>query len=403
MASVFQRGNRWYLRVKDSTGRSINRVTPATTKTGARRLAEDVERKAERVRYGLEAAPPENGGGSLGDLMDWWLTSCSPATATHKRNGYTIRRHLKDGDFAKLPLVHVTPAKVEEFLLAKAAGGLAPQTVNHLRAYLSRAFDAARRVGRYTGPNLIKETRKRKVPRRNPDYLRADEVPLVMGALDPRWRPLFAAALFTGMRKGELLGLRKGDVDLDTGLITVGRSWGRDTTKGGHTDAIPIAAELAPFLRSAIETSPSDLVFPAPGGAMMKEQVRLHGVLRRALGRAGVVQGYRHRCRARVDRQGKRDSAAPRCAHEELVPDKAPRRCPAHGDLLWPSPVVRPIRFHDLRHTTASLLMQAGVNPAAVQTHPSPLRPQDHDARVRPPCPGIPACGGGPAQLRACV
>ncbi|MCC6811335.1 MAG: tyrosine-type recombinase/integrase [Deltaproteobacteria bacterium] len=34
---------------------------------------------------------------------------------------------------------------------------------------------------------------------------------------------------------------------------------------------------------------------------------------------------------------------------------------------LWPKAIVRPIRFHDLRHTTASLLMMSGVNPAAVQ------------------------------------
>ncbi len=34
---------------------------------------------------------------------------------------------------------------------------------------------------------------------------------------------------------------------------------------------------------------------------------------------------------------------------------------------LWPRALVRKIRFHDLRHTTASLLMMAGANPAAVQ------------------------------------
>lgn len=34
---------------------------------------------------------------------------------------------------------------------------------------------------------------------------------------------------------------------------------------------------------------------------------------------------------------------------------------------LWPKAKVRPIRFHDLRHTTASLLLMAGANPAAVQ------------------------------------
>jgi hypothetical protein len=34
---------------------------------------------------------------------------------------------------------------------------------------------------------------------------------------------------------------------------------------------------------------------------------------------------------------------------------------------LWPKAQVRPIRFHDLRHTTGSLLLMAGANPAAVQ------------------------------------
>ena len=34
---------------------------------------------------------------------------------------------------------------------------------------------------------------------------------------------------------------------------------------------------------------------------------------------------------------------------------------------LWPKARHRPIRFHDLRHTTASLLLMAGANPAAVQ------------------------------------
>ena len=41
--------------------------------------------------------------------------------------------------------------------------------------------------------------------------------------------------------------------------------------------------------------------------------------------------------------------------------------CPLHRMKLWPKAKVRRIRFHDLRHTTASLLMMAGANPGAVQ------------------------------------
>jgi len=367
VASVYRKRQTWYLRVKDSTGRwGPGIASKARTKAEARRLAEDLERRAERIRFGLEAAPPADGGGTVAALMQWWLDTYSFRSPSHSRNLGSVRAHLLTGDLAPLLLVEVTPAKVEAFLQAKGAD-LSPGTVNHLRAYISRAFNAARRVGRYTGPNPTAEVRNRRIPRRAHDYLRASEVPGVMAALDPKWLPLFAAALYTGMRKGELLGLRKADVDLGAGLITVARSWDRDTTKGGHADTIPIAADLAPFLRAAIAASPSALVFPKADGSMMNEQVALESVLRRALGRAGIVEGYRHVCRARVNAAGKRDRTAPRCTHVEAAPDKALRRCPAHGDALWPVPVVRPIRFHDLRHTTASLLMQAGANPAAVQ------------------------------------
>jgi len=69
----------------------------------------------------------------------------------------------------------------------------------------------------------------------------------------------------------------------------------------------------------------------------------------------GVVEGYRHVCR----RKG--------CGHIEPAQDETQRRCPNDGRKLWVKPVVRPIRFHDLRHSTASLLMMNGANPASVQ------------------------------------
>ena len=55
------------------------------------------------------------------------------------------------------------------------------------------------------------------------------------------------------------------------------------------------------------------------------------------------------------------------CKHVQEAPDMELRHCPTHGAKLWPKAKVRKIRFHDLRHTTASLLMMGGANPAAVQ------------------------------------
>jgi len=155
--------------------------------------------------------------------------------------------------------------------------------------------------------------------------------------------------------KGQLIGLRKADVDLPNRLLTVTRSYRRDTTKGGHADVIPIATELMPYLEDAIASSPSNLVFPAPDGSMTSEAVQLELVLRRALHKAGIVESWLHKCR----RAG--------CRHVETASDDGLRRCPRCQMKLWPSGQVRPIRFHHLRHTTASLLLMRGADVAAVQ------------------------------------
>ncbi len=355
MASVFERGGRWYLRVKDGAGLWRKIPSEARTKTEARRLAEEFERHAERQRLGLEPLPPVDGGGTLAALLEWWLTDRSSGSPSHEKNQYSVRRHLIASDLARLPLIAVTAQRIEAFLHQKGQEELAPQTLNHLRGFLGRAFSAAIRSGRYPGANPVVAVKKRKVPRRKPDFLRPEEVMPVLEALTPHWRPLFATALYTGLRKGELLGLRKRDVDLDRRLLTVGRSWERDITKGGHEDVIPIAAELVPYLERALDESATELVFPGEDGSMMRRDVGLEGVLRRALGRAGIATGWRHVCRKKG------------CGHFERAPNAALRRCPKDGRKLWPKPQVRPIRFHDIRHSTASLLMMSGANPAAVQ------------------------------------
>jgi integrase len=135
----------------------------------------------------------------------------------------------------------------------------------------------------------------------------------------------------------------------------VARSGDRDTTKGGHADVVPIAAELVPFLSAAVSSSPSEFVFVGLDGEGMRGHLRPEKVLRSAMARAGIVDGYLHVCRRRG------------CTFKGPASDAALRRCPVHGARLWPKPKVRKTRFHDLRHTTASLLMQAGAPIHVVQ------------------------------------
>ena len=162
---------------------------------------------------------------------------------------------------------------------------------------MRRAFKAAIGERMIPGPNPIEGVRRWVVPKRLPDFLCFHEVPLVLAALRSKWRDVFATAIYAGLRKGELFGLRKTDVDLEIGVIMVKRSHDRVTTKGKRSDAIPVAAELRLYLEHALGVSPSDLVFPREDGTMYAETAQLEMVLRRALRKAGLVSGYRHKCR----------------------------------------------------------------------------------------------------------
>jgi len=354
MASVYIKRDKWYLQFKDEHGRWRNRPSKARTKTEAKRLALEIELRCERLRHGLEVAPAEDGGGTLRELLSWWLATYSKASASHQKNVSTLNANLMESELADLRLAEITAGRIETFL-QKRGEAVGPQTINHLRRFIGTAFTRAKQAGKWSGPNPAKEVARRKIPKRLPDFLRAEEVPPVLAEVSDKYRPLFATAIYSAMRRGELLALHKTDIDFRTGLITVGRSHGRDTTKGAATKAVPIADELVPYLKTAIARSPSELVFPNDDGRRMRPDVRLEDILRRALGRAGIVEHYDHVCRHKG------------CGHSERAKDNGVRRCPVHKHLLWPRAITRRIRFHDLRHTTASLLMMAGANPAAVQ------------------------------------
>src|SRR5437763_1216736 len=85
--------------------------------------------------------------------------------------------------------------------------------------------------------------------------------------------------------------------------------------------------------RSAMDSSPSDLVFPAPDGKLYRKQTQLELVLRRSMRRAGLVTGYVHKCR----RKG--------CGHQEPGPDATIRHCPRCNFRMFP---VGEVRKHPL-------------------------------------------------------
>jgi integrase len=140
----------------------------------------------------------------------------------------------------------------------------------------------------------------------------------LIAALEERDRPLWATAMYAGLRRGELRALRWGDVDLDRGVIRVVQSWD------------PVVGVIEPKSRAGRRT------VPVPG--VLRWHLRPDAPEDLAFGRT------------------------PRAPFDpSTVSDRAGR--------AWAAAGLEPITLHECQHTFASLLIAAGANPKAVQTY----------------------------------
>jgi len=357
MAHVRLRGATWHVRWIDAHGTERERATTAKTRRDAVRIARELEGKVERQELGLDPLPA-NLSQTLGQLCKWWIDNrCKPASRYDEE--HRLGKHIIRTPLGALPCAKVTAAEIDERLYEMERDGASPASINKLRSVLGTVFHRATQAGLWVGPNPVERIDARRVPKRAYSVLSLDEAERLMPHVSTHWRGVVATALYTGMRKGEILGLRKSDVDLEQMTITVARSYGKDTTKGGHADAIPIAPDLRPFLSWAIRNAPGELVFPAKDGSMRGAESDPQVVLRRALGRAGLVVGYLRICR-RCKARGEAD-------HTTQVQTPEEGQCPGCGMRFWLKPLPRPMRFHDLRHSTATILLKRGVPVQHVQ------------------------------------
>jgi integrase len=241
----------------------------------------------------------------------------------------------------------VSARDVEAVLSAVSATGASPRTVNKHRALVSAIYGYGMRSSTFGLPaNPASGADKRREPHRGvllfftPEEIEALARTLEAGLhRDPSRRPvsdqerearcaedqqeaeLVRLAAYTGLRQGELLALRWRDVDFAGSAITVARaiSAGVETsTKSGRVRRVPLpdqaAAALDRLSRRRDFTAPDELVFC------------------NALGRSLDSSALRRRFKRARDAAG-----------------------------------LRPLRFHDLRHTYGSLLAAAGVDLVTIQ------------------------------------
>lgn len=121
----------------------------------------------------------------------------------------------------KAKLARLTVTQVERCLDDLAAEGMSSDTINRCRALLRLAIRRAERDGKI-GRNVAALADPPSGTRRKSRAMTVDQVNTLLAAkLNTFWRAYITVGLTCGLRPGELLGLRWGDVDFDGGVIRV--------------------------------------------------------------------------------------------------------------------------------------------------------------------------------------
>jgi integrase len=159
----------------------------------------------------------------VNQLLDRWFNDvmrhqvASPALSNYQ----TIAKiHIRP-TLGRKQVSKLKPAEIDALLLAKLDSGLSVSTVRRIRSVLAQALTQAQRW-EMVGRNAASLNRPPRAPRREGRSLSPEQVGKLVNAMtEDRLASLFLTMLGTGLRRGEALGLRWSDVDLDHAVLTV--------------------------------------------------------------------------------------------------------------------------------------------------------------------------------------
>lgn len=233
-------------------------------KTDAEKWAKGIESDIDRQRYFPQQEAEKH---TLADLVDRELEG---VRADHPRD-YERKRGIlgwwKD-KLGSYTLAAITPDLIGRHRdKLQTEEGLSPGTVNRYLSALSKAFSNAVKEWHWLPDNPLRRVSKKTEPRGRVRFLDDDErIQLLGSCRKSDYKPLYTIVLFaltTGMRRGELLGLRWQDIDLDRRIAIL------QNTKNGDRRSVPIVPEVAELLREhgRVRKLGNDQVFVSDGPA----------------------------------------------------------------------------------------------------------------------------------------
>jgi len=308
--SLFVREDRrgretWYAKVRVN-GRQVKRVLgpkrPVGTREGLTKT--QAEARLSALILELETGPPQpvqrHSVAEVGRAYLAHLTTVGRRRSTLMEYESFLRVHLAPF-FGQVAIDKIEREQVEAFAAAKLEEGKAPKSVSNYLGLLHSLFEFARKRG-WASANPCKEVEQPRKAEADPDVRFLDDVELEellrsvptggLGAVD---RLIYLTAAMTGLRQGELLGLRWRDVDWPAGRIRVRRSFvrgefGQPKSKRSSR-SVPMIDRLATELELHFQSSPwqgdDELVFGHPQTGKPLERSRLLKRFKRNLARGG--------------------------------------------------------------------------------------------------------------------
>ena len=248
--------------------------------------------------------------------------------STAERYRSDIRLHIVPL-LGRLRVAALTPQRVQSFINELTASGLGPRSVAHCRAVLRTALEQAQREGAI-GLNgarhvTIPRQKRKQVATLSPTAAQA----IIATFIGHDYEALITVAIATGLRQGELLGIRWSDLDLAAATVTVHQQLQRVR---GEYQLIPLKTDqsrrILPLPRIAIDALRAHRVRQAAARLRLGSAWQDTGlVFTNAIGDYLNGSSVTHRFQDRL-----KDAGLPAMA------------------------------FHDLRHGTASLLLAQGAS-----------------------------------------
>jgi integrase len=300
---------------------------------------EAIQKRSEAWAKESAGLVSEAGRTTVGKHLDRWLEESmkgSVKPATYENYSQLIRRHVIPA-LGRTKLTNLTTNHIRRFRRQKLDERLSTRTVQCLLFLLRKALQQAVEDG-LIPRNVAQGVKVSQVGKEEIRPLLPEQIKRFLEAANgERFYALYVLAIHTGLRQGELLGLRWEDVDLEARTLCVRR------TLSGAEGGCP--------------------VFGAPKTAKSRRSV---GLTQRAVEVLERHRAIQEEERSRLGPFWKNTGLVFRSTTSTPV-NRHNLMNRSYKPLLEKAGLPRSTRFHDLRHTAASLLFSQGTHPKLVQ------------------------------------